>query len=116
MGVLERLETAADPDGILISHETYTHAKDIITVKERDSIAMKGINRDIKVLVIQGRRSSNQENLNVKSNSRLNATHYDTKKDTAGAIERINDQVAFLTQKLVKLEIQLGQIKQTNKK
>ncbi len=49
VNVAQRLESAADVGGILLSYETYAHTKDLIRVEERETIQMKGINRRIKV-------------------------------------------------------------------
>ena len=47
-----RLETQADPDGILISYETYAHVKDIVEVEERPSLVAKGISRDVRPFAV----------------------------------------------------------------
>jgi class 3 adenylate cyclase/HAMP domain-containing protein len=43
-----RLESAADPDGIMISYETYALVKDIFNAEEHDPIHIKGIHREIR--------------------------------------------------------------------
>ena len=55
VNVAQRLEAAADSNGILISHETYAHAQDMVLVEERQSIQMKGINREVEIFAILGR-------------------------------------------------------------
>lgn len=47
-----RLEGNADPDGILVSYETYCQIKDMITTEERDGIAAKGISRPIRAFAV----------------------------------------------------------------
>ncbi len=47
-----RLESQADPDGILISYETYAHVKDIVEVEERPSLVAKGISRDVRPFAV----------------------------------------------------------------
>jgi len=61
VNVAQRLESSADADGILMSYETYAHARDIIEVEERDAITMKGINREIKVYSIISKRQIESE-------------------------------------------------------
>ena len=56
VNVAARLETAANPNGILMTYETYAHAQDMVDVEERESIEMKGINRKIKIFSIIGRK------------------------------------------------------------
>ncbi|MFQ5974133.1 MAG: adenylate/guanylate cyclase domain-containing protein [Alphaproteobacteria bacterium] len=43
-----RLERQADPDGILLSFETYALVRDIVDAEERPSIQAKGIRREIR--------------------------------------------------------------------
>jgi adenylate cyclase len=44
-----RIEAAADPGGILISYPTWALVRDIVRAEERDSIAAKGIRREVRV-------------------------------------------------------------------
>jgi adenylate cyclase len=44
-----RIEAAADPGGILISHPTYALVRDIVRAEERGSIDAKGIRREVRV-------------------------------------------------------------------
>ena len=41
VNIAARLETAGDAGKILVSNETYTHVKDIVDVKELNSIKLK---------------------------------------------------------------------------
>ena len=41
-----------------MSYETYTHVQDMIEVEEKPSVTMKGINREIKVFSVKGRKSA----------------------------------------------------------
>ncbi len=59
VNVAQRLEASADPNGILMSYETYAHAQDMIDVHRLESIKMKGISREIEVFAVKGRRSGN---------------------------------------------------------
>ena len=43
-----RLQSQADPDGILLSFETYALVRDIVDAEERPSIEAKGIRREIR--------------------------------------------------------------------
>jgi class 3 adenylate cyclase len=47
-----RIEAAADPGGILISHPTYALVRDIVRAEERGSIAAKGIRREVRVFAV----------------------------------------------------------------
>ena len=43
-----RLQSAADPDGIMISYETYALVKDFFNAEKQDPIHAKGISREIR--------------------------------------------------------------------
>jgi adenylate cyclase len=49
-----RIEAAADPGGILISHPTYALVRDIVRAEERGSISAKGIRREVGVFAVAG--------------------------------------------------------------
>ena len=55
-----RLEAAGEAGGILMSYETYAHVQDMVEVEEKESVKMKGINREIKVFSVLKRRTSKQ--------------------------------------------------------
>jgi len=52
VNIAQRLETSAEPGGILMSYETYAHSQDLIEVEQLESISMKGVNREIKVFSV----------------------------------------------------------------
>ena len=66
VNVAQRLEANSDINGILMSYETYIHAKDLIDVEERQAVKMKGINRDIKTYSVIGRKVELDKNLKLK--------------------------------------------------
>jgi len=47
-----RLESAADPNGILMSYETYALVRDIVEAEERDFIVMKGVKRQVRTFAV----------------------------------------------------------------
>jgi class 3 adenylate cyclase len=49
-----RLEEHADPDGILLSFETYALVRDNVTAEEREAIEVKGIRRAIRPYAVTG--------------------------------------------------------------
>lgn len=55
VNVAARIEAEADPDGILISHETYAHVADHVRVEPRPPVILKGISRPIQTYAILGR-------------------------------------------------------------
>ena len=60
MNVAARLESAAQANGILISYETYAHVQDMV-VEQKQAIQMKGINREIKIYAVEGRKEVEED-------------------------------------------------------
>lgn len=52
VNIAARLESAADPGGILLSHETLALVRDMVDVEERESIKMKGVRRKVRVFAV----------------------------------------------------------------
>ena len=72
VNVTQRLESHADPDGILMSYETYAYTKDIVEVEERQKIKMKGVNREVKCFAVKKRKLSRvNERFKTKLNKNL---------------------------------------------
>jgi adenylate cyclase len=49
-----RLETSAEPGGIVMSYETYALVQDIVTAREQPPMRVKGISRDVIPYVVDG--------------------------------------------------------------
>jgi class 3 adenylate cyclase len=49
-----RLETSAEPGGIVLSYETYAVVRDIVSAHEQPPIRVKGITRDVVPYVVDG--------------------------------------------------------------
>lgn len=47
-----RLQSAADPDGVLLSYETYALVRDIVDAEERPLVAAKGIRREVRPFAV----------------------------------------------------------------
>tara|TARA_S200000501_G_C20808516_1_gene737311 strand:+ start:213 stop:1265 length:1053 start_codon:yes stop_codon:yes gene_type:complete len=69
VNVAQRLESASDISGILISHETYVHVSDIVNVEERQSVRLKGIDREIRTYAIKGRKEELENKYKLSHNS-----------------------------------------------
>jgi hypothetical protein len=48
-----RLESQADPGGILVSYETYVLVRDMVEAEEQRSIEAKGIRREIRPFALR---------------------------------------------------------------
>ena len=109
VNVAQRLESASDSNGILLSYETYAHVRDKIEVEERDAIKMKGISREVKVYAVAGRRvmgkrmeSIEEAELHIdKQSDSLALTEVDDRfqrledsvKDIKGQIESLSEKI-----------------------
>jgi class 3 adenylate cyclase len=60
VNLAQRLESHADPGGILMSYETWAHVQDMVDVEERGAIQMKGIARDIKTYAVKSRKGTGE--------------------------------------------------------
>jgi len=47
-----RLQAAADPDGILLSYETYALVRDLVDAEEREAVLAKGIRREVRPFAV----------------------------------------------------------------
>jgi class 3 adenylate cyclase len=67
VNLAQRLESHADPGGILMSYETYCYVQDLVEVEERQPVKMKGIARDVKTFAVLGPKQK-QTHQNVALN------------------------------------------------
>ena len=89
MNVATRLESAAEANGILMSYETYAHVQDMVEVEQKEAIKMKGINREIKLDAVQGRKEV------VKTKAKVTKEKKPTKKELT-KIEQLEKEVTLL--------------------
>merc|ERR1711991_99319 len=75
VNVAARLESAAQANGILMSYETYAHVQDMVEVEQKQAIKMKGINREIKIYAVEGRKEV------VKTKAKVAKAKKPTKKE-----------------------------------
>ena len=111
VNVAARLESAADANGILMSYETYAHVQDMVEVEQKEAIKMKGINREIKIYAVEGRKEV------VKTKAKVTKAKKPTKKELTKIEQlekesallkkeskQLKDSIKFLTQRIKKLE------------
>jgi adenylate cyclase len=58
VNLASRLETAAPPGEILVSHETYNMIKDVILCEDKGTITMKGFSLPVRVYAVKDFRSN----------------------------------------------------------
>ena len=61
VNVAARLESVAEVNGLYMSYETYAHVQDMVEVEQKEAIKMKGINRDIRIYSVKGRKEEGKE-------------------------------------------------------
>ena len=104
VNVAARLESAADANGILMSYETYAHVQDMVEVEQKEAIKMKGINREIKIYAVEGRKEV------VKTKAKLKKAKKPTKKELTKIEQleqeskQLKESIKFLTERIKKLE------------
>ncbi len=111
VNVAARLESAGEAGGILMSYETYAYAKDMIEVEEKKSIKMKGINRDIKVFSVLGRKKIKLRNESIK-NETLNKNIESSEK----LKENDRNKITELKKVVVGLKSEINEIKESLKR
>ena len=74
VNVTARIEAAADPDGILISHETYAHVADFVRVEPRAPVILKGISRPVQTYAILGRSDTAASPVQIQISTATGAT------------------------------------------
>ena len=77
----------------ILSYETYAHVQDMVDVEQKEAIKMKGINRDIRIYSVKGRKEEGKEQTKVTKVKKP------TKKELT-EIEQLKEELS-----LIKLEI-----------
>ena len=93
MNVAARLESVAEVNGLYMSYETYAHVQDMVDVEQKEAIKMKGINRDIRIYSVKGRKEEGKEQTKVTKVAKP------TKRELT-EIEKLKEELS-----LIKLEI-----------
>ena len=93
VNVAARLESVAEVNGLYMSYETYAHVQDMVDVEQKEAIKMKGINRDIRIYSVKGRKEEGKEQTKVTKVAKP------TKKELSD-IEQLKEELS-----LIKLEI-----------
>ncbi len=88
VNIAERLEANADAGGILMSYETYAHARDLVKTVQLEPIKMKGITRETKIFSILGRLDQ-EEKVNGQASGK-NIKKEMTSQDTDEILGRLS--------------------------
>ena len=110
VNVAARLESAAEANGILMSYETYAHVQDMVEVEQKEAIKMKGINREIKIYAVEGRKEV------VKTKAKVTKAKKPTKRELT-EIEKLKKESKVLKKNISYLKkIHSEEIKKLNQK
>ena len=107
VNVAARLESAAEANGILMSYETYAHVQDMVEVEQKEAIKMKGINREIKIYAVEGRKEV------VKTKAKVTKAKKPTKKELT-EIGKLKEESKRIRQELRVIRGELESIKNCN--
>ena len=104
VNVAQRLEAGADADGILLSYESYAHAKDMIEVEERQAIKMKGIYREIKIFSVIDRKTNASKIIEGSTGkSELNILT-DSKPDLVRRVKNIEENIIDIQKNIEQMQ------------
>jgi class 3 adenylate cyclase len=95
-----RLESQADPDGILLSYETYAVVRDMVDADERPSIEAKGIRREIRPFALTNFFESSAEDRYIRCDRDGLSIRIDLRKlsdeDRGETLEQLADVIKRL--------------------
>ncbi len=101
VNLASRLETAADPGEILISHETWSLIKDVIMCRDKGEITAKGFSHPIKVYqVIDFRKDLGKHQSYFEQNLEGFSMHLDMEKIKNYDREKVIDYLENVADKL----------------
>jgi hypothetical protein len=85
-----RLETSAEPGGIVLSYETYALVRDAVAAQKQPPIRVKGISRDVIPYVVDGLLGASGEVVRiVKLHERGLELYFDPSQVTSEDADRI---------------------------
>lgn len=101
VNLASRLESAADPGEILISHETWSLIKDVVMCRDKGEITVKGFSHPIKVYqVVNFRKDLGRNQSYFEENSEGFSMHLDLDKIRNYDKERIVSSLKLIADRL----------------
>jgi len=101
VNLASRLESAAEPGEILISHETWSLVKDVIMCRDKGEIPAKGFSHPIKVYqVVNFRKDLGRHQSYFEENTQGFSMHLDLEKIKNYDKERVLETLEKATEKL----------------
>ncbi|WP_067584772.1 adenylate/guanylate cyclase domain-containing protein [Endozoicomonas ascidiicola] len=106
VNLASRLESSAEPDQILVSHETWSLVKDVVLCQSKDEIQVKGFSRPVPVYrVIDLRRNMGLQKSYLEYDAKGFSLSLDTDDINVFERKKILQKLEEATQKLLKDDI-----------
>ena len=111
VNVAARLESVAEVNGLYMSYETYAHVQDMVDVEQKEAIKMKGINRDIRIYSVKGRKEEGKEEVKVvkvTKHTKKELTEIEKLKEESRIMK---DESNVLKEELALIKLELKELK-----
>ena len=111
MNVAARLESVAEVNGLYLSYETYAHVQDMVEVEQKEAIKMKGINRDIRIYSVKGRKEEGKEKTKVTKVTKPTKKELTEIEKLKQKSEKLEDEANVLKEELALIKLELKKMK-----
>ena len=117
VNVAARLESVAEVNGLYMSYETYAHVQDMVEVEQKEAIKMKGINRDIRIYSVKGRKEEGKEKTKVTKvtkPTKKELTEIEQKEESLELkqkSEKLENEANVLKEELALIKLELKKMK-----
>ena len=111
VNVAARLESVAEVNGLYMSYETYAHVQDMVDVEQKEAIKMKGINRDIRIYSVKGRRTESQDKAKVAKVTKPTKKELTEIEKLKQKSEKLEDESNVLKEELALIKLELKKMK-----
>ena len=111
VNVAARLESVAEVNGLYMSYETYAHVQDMVDVEQKEAIKMKGINRDIRIYSVKGKRTESQDKAKVAKVTKPTKKELTEIEKLKQKSEKLEDESKVLKEELALIKLELKKMK-----
>ena len=111
VNVAARLESVAAVNGLYMSYETYAHVQDMVDVEQKEAIKMKGINRDIRIYSVKGRKEEGKEKTKVTKVAKPTKKELTEIEKLKQKSEKLEDEANVLKEELALIKLELKKMK-----
>ena len=111
VNVAARLESVAEVNGLYMSYETYAHVQDMVEVEQKEAIKMKGINRDIRIYSVKGRKEEGKEKTKVTKVTKPTKKELTEIEKLKQKSEKLENEANVLKEELALIKFELKKMK-----